>query len=115
MSRNRLFLPLLVVTATTAGGIAYAQQSSGEGNDAVTDSAKAGVSIAQAIGAAEAQTSGKATRAELDSDRGKVLYEVEVVTADNKVVDVTVDANSGKVLSTRADAADRASDEEDKD
>ena len=41
-------------------------------------------------------------------------FNVEVVTADNKVFDVKVDAADGKVLSSKADTADRGGkDEED--
>ena len=114
MQRNSFIPALVLVTAATAGSLAFAQGSGGKENDAVTDAAKAKVSLVQAIGTAETQASGKATRAELDGERGAVVYDVEVVTAGNKVVDVKVDAASGKVLSSQADTADRGGDEEDK-
>ena len=113
MQRHSFIPTLVLVTAATAGSLAFAQGSGGKENDAVTDSAKAKVSLAQAIGTAEAQASGKATRAELDGERGAAVYDVEVITADSKVVDVKVDAASGKVLSSKADTTDRGEDEED--
>ncbi len=111
MNRKFLIPALIMATGVATAGLAFAGSSSGE-NDAVADSAKARISLGQAISAAEAQRSGKATRAELESERGAVVYEVEVVTADNKVFDVRVDAADGKVLASRQDRADGDEDQE---
>lgn len=113
MKRN-IMIPALIMAAglATAGGFALARQD--RGNDAVTDLAKAKISLSQAVTAAEAQAGGKATRAELEGERGALVFEVEVVTADSKVFDVKVDAADGKVLSSKQDQADRGGkDEED--
>jgi len=98
----------------TAAGLAYAKTTSGE-NDAVTDLSKAKISLTQAIGAAESQAGGKATKAELEGERGSVRYQVEVVTPDNKVFDVQVDAADGKVMSSKQDQADRGEKEDHED
>ena len=90
MNRKISVLALLIAASVaTAGGLAFAKQSSSAENDAVTDLAKA-------------------TKAELD---------VEVVATDSKVFDVKVDAIDGKVLSSNLDAAGRADkdDREEKD
>lgn len=92
----------------TTGGVVYARQAGESSNDAVRDLALAKISLAQAVGQAEAHAGGKATKAELDSEHGGAVFQVEVVTAQNQVFDVQVDALDGTVLSSRADKADHA-------
>jgi uncharacterized membrane protein YkoI len=115
--KSKIVIPALILAAgvATAGGLAYANQSGATENDAVTDLAKAKVSLVQAVNVAEAQTSGKATKAELDGEDGQLAFRVEVVTADSKVFDVRVDATDGKVVSSKQDAADRGGRESDED
>lgn len=110
---RKILIPALILTAgiATAAGLAFAETNDGE-HDTLADLAKAKITLTQAVGAAEAQAGGKATRAELDSERGAVAYQVEVVTADNKVMDVKVDALDGKILSSKQDQADRGEHEE---
>lgn len=110
---RKISIPALILAAgvATAGGLAYAKASGGE-NDAVADLAKAKVTLAQAAAAAESHSGGRATRAELEGEKGTTVYQVEVVTADNKVFDVRVDAADGKVLSSKADKADSSQHEE---
>ena len=97
---------IMAAGVATAGGLAYAMSSSAD-NDAIADLAKAKITLTQAVGAAEAHATGKATKAELEGERGSLIYQVEVVTADNKVFDIKVDAVDGKVLSSKQDLADR--------
>lgn len=113
---RKIAIPALIMAAgiATAAGLAYAKSDAGE-NDAIADLAKAKVTLTQAVGAAEAQSGGKATKAELEGERGAVVYQVEVVTADNKVFDVKVDAADGKVLSSKQDQADRGEHEDNDD
>ena len=115
MKRSTM-IPAFVVAAgmATAGGVALAQQARGE-NDAVSDLAKAKIGLVQAVGTAEAQAGGKATKAELESERGAVVFNVEVVAADGKVFDFTVDAVDGKVVSSKQDHGDRAVEDDDDD
>lgn len=112
---RKIAIPALIMAAgiATAGGLAFAKTSGGE-NDAIADLAKAKITLTQAVSAAEAQSGGKAIKAELEGERGTIVYEVEVVTADNKVFDVKVDAADGKVLSSKEDQADRG-EKDDKD
>lgn len=111
---RKIAIPALIMAAgiATAGGLAFAKTSGGE-NDAIADLAKAKITLTQAVGAAEAQSGGKATKAELEGERGTIVYQVEVVTADNKVFDVKVDAADGKVLSSKQDQADRGEKDDD--
>lgn len=113
INRNAALSALLVAALlATSGGLAYARASGSE-NDAVAEVAKAKVSLLQAVGAAEARAGGRAARVELESERGALVYQVEVVTADKKVLDITVDAADGKVLASSLDGHD--DEKEDKD
>lgn len=118
MNRKQLVSAVLFAAGlATAGGQVYAEQDTLGQDDAVTDLDKARIGLGQAIGSAEAQTGGRATKAELEDEHGAVVFHVEVVTADHEVFDVKVDATDGKVLSSKADAADRSGkdDEDDED
>jgi uncharacterized membrane protein YkoI len=93
-----------VVSATAAAAVFAA--SSEEVNDA-SEVLQARVSLSQAVAAAEQQQQGRASRAEYEQDQvGHRVYEVEVVTA-TRTFDVTVDAETGKVLGATEDAGDR--------
>jgi uncharacterized membrane protein YkoI len=103
---------LVAAGIATAAGLAFAK-TSGDENDAVADLAKVRISLVQAVSAAEAHAGGRATKAELDGERGAVVFDVEVVTPDSKVFDLKVDAADGKVLSSQLDQADRGEKDED--
>lgn len=108
MKRNIIIATAVVALGLVGGGLAFAQQGGGNTeNDAVADLAKAKVTLSQAISVAESQSGGRAVKAELEGERGATVFNVEVVTADSKVLDVTVDAADGKVLSSKQDQADR--------
>lgn len=62
------------------------------------------ISMEQAIAIAEKHHPGsKAAKAEMDVEAGRLVYEVELVTADKKELDVKIDAAEGKVISSRRD------------
>ena len=112
MKSTYVIASLLLAATGAVGSLAYAQARGSAANDAVSDLAKAKIGFAQAVATAEASATGKATRAELDSEHGKTVFEIEVVTADNKVLDIIVDAADGKVLSSKADGSDHGKKEE---
>ncbi len=56
------------------------------------------VVITDAIRAALDRTTGQVIEAALHSIRGRLLYEIEVVTKDGAVVEVFVDPQNGKVV-----------------
>jgi uncharacterized membrane protein YkoI len=60
----------------------------------------------QAVQNALASVQGKVLKTELEDENGFLVYGVEVVTADKSIMDVKVDAGSGKVLATDHDKAD---------
>jgi hypothetical protein len=83
-------------TGLTAASVALAI---GEHNRAPVDASKATVTMSQAVATAEQQAGGKATRAKLENETGKLLYEVKVAAKD-KVTEVKVDATDGKILAS---------------
>ncbi len=70
------------------------------------------VSLPQAIAAAEQELSGKAFRADLEDQNGKLLYEVAVLK-DGTAHKVKVNAELGKILASATEAQDREGDGED--
>ena len=100
--KRALIAGALVAFATgmTATSVALAR---GEHDGAPVDASKATVTMSQAIATAEQQAGGKATRAKLENETGKLLYEIKVAGKD-KVTEVKVDATDGKVLASGADS-----------
>ena len=102
MKRKAYLAALATFSAAAVVGTAIAAQSSG--NDALTIS-NAGISLVQAVSAAEQHVGGKASRAEYEQHKGPGVFDVEVVKGAT-VMDVKVDAENGKVIEATADAAD---------
>jgi uncharacterized membrane protein YkoI len=102
MKRKLICLAAFGALSATALTGAYAAKSSE--NDALAiGTAKIG--LAQAVSTAEAHVGGKAARAEYERHKGQWVFDVEVVKGQT-VMDVAVDASSGKVLSAVEDKAD---------
>jgi uncharacterized membrane protein YkoI len=99
-SKRGLILGTLLVAATTATG-AFAESGRGEQHLTAVDLSKVQVAMSQAIATAEQQAGGKATKAKLENEKGKLLYEVRVGGKD-RATEVKIDAQDGKVLSTEA-------------
>jgi uncharacterized membrane protein YkoI len=115
MERKSRFPAVVVaIGMVAAASLVFAKPAAEMEKRAAADLAKARISLSQAVGAAEAQAGGRATKAELERKRGGVVvFNIEVVTADNKVFDVKIDATDGKVLSSKLDQADCDDDEDD--
>ncbi|HNP61156.1 MAG TPA: PepSY domain-containing protein [Nitrospirales bacterium] len=58
------------------------------------------VTMEEAIKTATTQFPGKVIEAELESEDGKVIYEVEIVNAAGEIREIEIDAQSGKILSS---------------
>ena len=99
--KRALMVGTLVAFAT---GITAASAAMGrsEHDRTPVDASKATVTMSQAIATAEQQAGGKATRAKLENETGKLLYEIKVASKD-KVTEVKVDAQDGKVLASGAE------------
>jgi uncharacterized membrane protein YkoI len=99
-SKHALIAGTLI--AFTTGVTAVSAARWGERDRAPVDVSKATVTMSQAIATAEQQAGGKATKAKLENETGKLFYEVKVAGKD-KVTEVKVDATDGKVLASGAD------------
>jgi uncharacterized membrane protein YkoI len=98
--KRALIVGTLLAFAT--GMTAASAAGRGEHDGAPVDVSKATVTMSQAIATAEQQAGGKATRAKLENETGKLLYEIQVAGKD-KSTEVKVDAQDGKVLATGAE------------
>jgi uncharacterized membrane protein YkoI len=56
------------------------------------------VSLADAIRTALARTPGLAIQATLESLKGRLIYEIEIVTGDGAVVEVFIDPQTGNII-----------------
>jgi uncharacterized membrane protein YkoI len=69
-----------------------------ESKETVEMAATAKVTIDQAIKTALEKVPGKVVEAELEKKHDKAVWEVEIVTAENKIMEVHIDAGSGAVI-----------------
>jgi uncharacterized membrane protein YkoI len=79
-----------------------------EAKEAVEMAVKAKVTIDQAIKTASEKVPGKVVEAELEEKHGTLVWEVEVVTEENKVMEVHVDAESGAVIEVEEKKPEKA-------
>ena len=91
-----VFVILLVVGTLVVGGTAYGDEKEKNGKAEMAATAK--VTIDQAIKTALERVSGKVIEAELEKKQNKLVWEVEIITAENKVMEVHIDAESGAVI-----------------
>jgi uncharacterized membrane protein YkoI len=97
-AKRGLIVGTLLVMAT---GTMAASAAPGTNEQRNVDFSKAPVTMSQAIATAEQQAGGRATRAKLENEKGKMFYEVKVAGKD-KATEVQIDAQDGKVLATNA-------------
>jgi uncharacterized membrane protein YkoI len=102
MNPKRALMIGTLVAFATGMTAASAAMGRGEHDRAPIDVSKATVTMSQAIATAEQQAGGKATRAKLENETGKLVYEIKVAGKD-KVTEVKVDAQDGKVLASGAE------------
>lgn len=61
------------------------------------------ISIEDAIGIAREQVPGQVVQAELEKKGGRLIYEVDIVTAQGVKYEVEIDANTGEVIDIELD------------
>jgi uncharacterized membrane protein YkoI len=108
MKRKLVPAAIAAAIAVAIGGAYAAQSSNVKENDAVAIAA-AKIDLTQAIAAAEQHVGGKAAKAEYERDKGKWVFDVEVVKGQT-VMDVKVDPASGKVIAATEDKTDHDDD-----
>ncbi|HSA87561.1 MAG TPA: PepSY domain-containing protein [Nitrospira sp.] len=82
--------------ALAVGGTAYADAKEKKGKAEMAAAAK--VTIEEAIKTATDKVAGKVIEAELEHKHNKLVWEVEVLTAENKAMEVHIDADTGAVI-----------------
>lgn len=87
---------LLAAGTLAVDGTAYGDEK--EKNGKVGMAAAAKVTIDEAVKTASEKVSGKIIEAELETKHNKLVWEIEVVTAENQVMEVHIDADSGAVI-----------------
>lgn len=107
--KHTLKLATLAALSAAAVGGAWAAQS---GDNDALEVTGAKIGLVQAVTAAEQHVGGRAAKAEFEHHKGLPVFDVEVVK-DRRVMDVKVDAASGKVIAAVEDKSDR-DDEDDK-
>jgi uncharacterized membrane protein YkoI len=120
MKQISMFLFVLGLTlCVVAGLIVYTAAASEEKAPAYEGSIKlssdeqslaslAKISLVDAVQAALAASPGQALKAELETDEDYLVYSVEILGADGKTTDVTIDAGNGKILASEVDAENDA-------
>ncbi|MFF5335090.1 PepSY domain-containing protein [Streptomyces sp. NPDC013181] len=110
--KRKIVIGVVTAAVLAGGGAATAaaladgdSHGSGDGRGEAR-SAAARVAVGDAVAAAVKAVPGTVTEAELDDEDGRVVWELDVYGSDRSWHDVTVDADSGKVLDRRADRDD---------
>ena len=78
-----------------------------ESKETVAMAAAAKVTIEQAIKTASEKVPVKLVEAELEKKHDTLVWEVEVVTADNKVMEVHINAESGAVIDVEEEKSEK--------
>jgi uncharacterized membrane protein YkoI len=94
---------LLAVGTLAVGGSAYGDEKEKNGKAEMAATAK--VTIDQAVKTASGKVPGTVIEAELERKHHKLVWEVEMVTAENKVMEVHIDADSGAVIDVEEEKA----------
>lgn len=70
----------------------------------------AGITLQQAVDAAQKSSGGKVLKVELEDENGFLVYGVETVNTDGHIMDIKVDAGSGSILLAERDLPDSEDD-----
>ncbi|MEW6544646.1 MAG: PepSY domain-containing protein [Nitrospirota bacterium] len=106
MTAAALVIGMALLTSGPAWSDAKGKKKEDEGKEKVEMATAAKVTIDQAIKTASEKVAGKVIEAELEKKHDKAVWEVEVLTADGKVMEVHIDADSGAVIDTEEKKAE---------
>lgn len=95
MRQHGLVFPAVLGLVLVTGGTAWAKS---ETKDKLQMSQNATITIDQAIKTATEKVPGKVIEAELEKKHNKAVWEVEIATADSKIMEVHVDSMSGTII-----------------
>lgn len=88
----------LAMLVSAHGAMMVADSAFGEEHTKLEMAGAATVTIDEAIKTASEKLAGKIIEAELERKHNKLVWEVEVVTAENTVMEVHIDAKTGVVI-----------------
>lgn len=93
-----------LLTVAAGAGAVYAQQQGYIGDDAdeVEAIQRVKITLIGAIEIAERESSGKALSADIEVERGRTYYEIEVITPKG-LQEIHIDADTGEVLRAARD------------
>ncbi len=104
MYKRNIVVAIAIGVTLVVGGLVWSkergQDKQEESRQMVALAAVATVSIEQAIKTALENFPGKVTEAELETKQDKTVWEVEILTAEQGLMVVNVDAASGSVINT---------------
>lgn len=102
---STMFALSILLTAGTlaAAGIAFGDEEEKNGKAEMAAAAK--VTLDQALKTASDKVPGKVIEAELEMKHKRLVWEIEVVTADKKVMEVHIDADTGAVIDVEEEKA----------
>lgn len=109
MNASRTLVSALLASTALVGFGSQAIADSGP----VADPAGLPISLDQAMSIALQNVPGSVVAAELESDDGSVLWQIDVLDGTNRTVEFEIDANTGVVLASESD--DEDGDDEDED
>jgi uncharacterized membrane protein YkoI len=104
MNKSGIVTALVIGVTVVIGGLVWSsgkeRKSGGENMQLVGMAMAATVTIDQAIKTALENFPGKIIEAELGKESGKTVWTIEIVTAEQQIMVVQVDAESGSVIAT---------------
>ena len=105
MRQRVIVLPVAIGLALVASGTAWAKSDI---KQKLQMAESATITIDQAIKTANEKVPGKVIEAELENKHNKAVWEVEIATADNKIMEVHVDSMSGSIIDVEEEGARKA-------
>jgi len=96
---NYMIGTMLISGVLLASGMALSSEGShGKEKDLLT----AKLSMEEAIATAKTKFPGQVLEAELENEHGQVVYEIEIASATGTVTEMTIDAQSGELLTSES-------------
>lgn len=105
MRRHYPVMVGLCLLIAAAGTMTVGNSAFGEEPNKLEMAAAAKITIEEAIKTASEKVFGKVIEAELDRKHGKLVWEVEVVTAEQKIMEVHIDAETGTFIDIEEEKA----------
>jgi hypothetical protein len=105
--RMSLGLAVIVGAVFLLSGPALSDSKGKGKKDLVEMSKTAKVTVEQAIKTAQEKVQGKVVEAELERKHDRLVWEVEIVVAEDRVMEVHIDADTGAAIDVEEKGADK--------